>query len=181
MRMFAKTLGLMVILLGSPASAAEQAVDAVGYGANRTQAIADALVQGLRQATGVSVESREVMQSISGRQSISEGDEATHTSSFEVARQGDLKLTTGGVVSRYDVHEVVQEADGSYRADITLHVVKYDKPGLPADSRRSLGLGLALCKSITSAHGSDLTLTDNKPQGCIFTFSLPAGEVNLHE
>ncbi|WP_312481222.1 hypothetical protein [Stutzerimonas nitrititolerans] len=140
MRMFRAALGLLLILLGSPASAAEQAVDAVGYGANRTQAIADALVQGLRQVTGVSVESREVMQSISGRHSISEGDQATHTSSFEVARQGDLKLTTGGVVSRYDVHDVAQETDGSYRADITLHVVKYDKPGLPADSRRTLAV-----------------------------------------
>ena len=50
-----------------------------------------------------------------------------------------------------------------------------------ADSRRSLGLGLALCKSITSAHGSDLFLTDNQPHGCIFTFSLAAGEVNINE
>ncbi|MGE4407995.1 hypothetical protein [Pseudomonas sp.] len=140
MRIIARTLGLALMLLGPAVQAAEQAVDAVGYGANRTLAIADALVQGLRQVTGVSVESREVMQSISGRQSVSEGDEATHSSSFEVARQGDLRLTSGGVVSRYDVHDVAQENDGSYRADITLHVVKYDKPGLPADSRRSLAV-----------------------------------------
>jgi len=140
MRAIVKTLGLVLMLLTPLAQAAEQAVDAVGYGANRTLAIADALVQGLRQVTGVSVESREVMQSISGRQSVSEGDEASHTSSFEVARQGDLKLTSGGVVSRYDVHDVAQEPDGSYRADITLHVLKYDKPGLPADSRRSLAV-----------------------------------------
>jgi curli biogenesis system outer membrane secretion channel CsgG len=140
MRAIVKTLGLVLMLLTPLAQAAEQAVDALGYGANRTLAIADALVQGLRQVTGVSVESREVMQSISGRQSVSEGDEASHTSSFEVARQGDLKLTSGGVVSRYDVHDVAQEPDGSYRADITLHVLKYDKPGLPADSRRSLAV-----------------------------------------
>jgi curli biogenesis system outer membrane secretion channel CsgG len=140
MRAIVKTLGLVLMLLTPLAQAAEQAVDAVGYGANRTLAIADALVQGLRQVTGVSVESREVMQSISGRQSVSEGDGASHTSSFEVARQGDLKLTSGGVVSRYDVHDVAQEPDGSYRADITLHVLKYDKPGLPADSRRSLAV-----------------------------------------
>ena len=50
-----------------------------------------------------------------------------------------------------------------------------------ADSRRSLGLGLSLCKSITAVHGSDLVLTDNQPHGCIFTFSLTAGEVNIDE
>ena len=50
-----------------------------------------------------------------------------------------------------------------------------------ADSRRSLGLGLALCKSIISAHGGELTLTDNQPQGCSFTFTLPLGEVKIDE
>ena len=61
------------------AFAAEQVVDATGYGVNRNLAIADALVQGLRQATGVSIESREVMQSVAGRVSTSDanGDEST--------------------------------------------------------------------------------------------------------
>ena len=49
------------------------------------------------------------------------------------------------------------------------------------DSRRSLGLGLPLCKSIISVHGGELTLRDNPPHGCIFTFTLPLGEVNIYE
>ena len=49
------------------------------------------------------------------------------------------------------------------------------------DSRRSLGLGLFLCRSIINAHGGELTLLDNTPHGCIFTFTLPAGEVNINE
>ncbi|MGN0707793.1 MAG: DUF4118 domain-containing protein [Faecalibacterium sp.] len=50
-----------------------------------------------------------------------------------------------------------------------------------ADSRRSLGLGLALCKAIITAHGGTLTLADNQPHGCIFTFTLPQSEVSIHE
>ena len=50
-----------------------------------------------------------------------------------------------------------------------------------ADSRRSLGLGLSLCKSIITAHGGEIELSDNKPHGAVFTFSLPIEEVNLHE
>ena len=46
-----------------------------------------------------------------------------------------------------------------------------------ADSRRSIGLGLPLCRSIVNAHGGEITLTDNLPHGAVFTFSLPAGEV----
>lgn len=50
-----------------------------------------------------------------------------------------------------------------------------------ADSRRSLGLGLALCKSIISAHGGEITLTDNEPHGCIFTFTIPSEEMKKNE
>lgn len=50
-----------------------------------------------------------------------------------------------------------------------------------ADSRRSLGLGLSLCKSIVNAHGGEITVADRKPQGTVFSFTLPAGEVTLHE
>lgn len=50
-----------------------------------------------------------------------------------------------------------------------------------ADSRRSMGLGLALCKSIVNAHGGEITVTDRLPHGSVFTFSVPAGEVELHE
>lgn len=50
-----------------------------------------------------------------------------------------------------------------------------------ADSRRSLGLGLALCKSIIGAHGGTITVSDNQPHGAVFQFTLPTEEVNLHE
>lgn len=50
-----------------------------------------------------------------------------------------------------------------------------------ADSRRSLGLGLSLCKSIVNAHGGEISVQDNVPHGAVFTFTLPAGEVEIHE
>ena len=49
------------------------------------------------------------------------------------------------------------------------------------DSRRSLGLGLSLCKSIVTAHGGTIFVSDNLPNGTVFTFTLPAGEVEIHE
>lgn len=48
-----------------------------------------------------------------------------------------------------------------------------------ADGRRGMGLGLALCKSIITAHGGDLTIHDNMPHGTIFRFTLKAEEVHL--
>ena len=50
-----------------------------------------------------------------------------------------------------------------------------------ADSRRSFGIGLTLCKAIVELHGGTLTLADNVPHGCVFTFTLPLSEVTLNE
>ena len=49
------------------------------------------------------------------------------------------------------------------------------------DSRRSLGLGLTLCQTIIHAHYGEMTLKDNSPHGCIFSFTVPLSEVNLNE
>ena len=49
------------------------------------------------------------------------------------------------------------------------------------DSRRSLGLGLALCRAIVYAHHGEMTLKDNVPHGCVFSFTVPLSEVNLNE
>ena len=50
-----------------------------------------------------------------------------------------------------------------------------------ADCRRSLGLGLSLCKAIVSAHGGKISVFDNRPTGTVITFTIPSGEVEVHE
>ena len=50
-----------------------------------------------------------------------------------------------------------------------------------ADSHRSLGLGLSLCKSIIKVQGGAISVKDNDPNGTIFTFTLPKKEVAIHE
>ena len=67
--------------------------------------------------------------------------------------------------------------------DVKPHIFDrfYSGANTVADSRRSLGLGLSLCKSIVTVHGGTITFKDNKPQGTIFTFTLPAQEAHLNE
>ena len=50
---------------------------------------------------------------------------------------------------------------------------------ISTDSRRGLGLGLSLCKSIIEAHGGTILVSDNKPHGALFSFTLPLEEVQI--
>ena len=49
------------------------------------------------------------------------------------------------------------------------------------DSKKSMGLGLSLCKSIVEAHGGVISVKDNQPTGAIFTFSLPATKITINK
>ncbi len=50
-----------------------------------------------------------------------------------------------------------------------------------SDSRRSLGLGLYLCKAIIEAHGGAIRLEDNVPHGAKFVFELAKKEIKINE
>lgn len=57
----------------------------------------------------------------------------------------------------------------------------YTGEGPVADSRRSLGLGLALCKSIVTVHGGTIRAADRPGGGAQFEFTVPVGEVKVRE
>lgn len=46
-----------------------------------------------------------------------------------------------------------------------------------SDSRKSLGLGLSLVRTIVEAHGGTATVEDNVPKGTVFSFTVPSVEV----
>lgn len=54
----------------------------------------------------------------------------------------------------------------------------YTANNASGDSRRGLGLGLSLCKSIVNAHGGEIFVRDNQPHGTVFGFSLPWEEID---
>ena len=49
------------------------------------------------------------------------------------------------------------------------------------DSQRGLGLGLALCKAIVEAHGGIIKVSNCKPHGALFQFTLPAVILDLKD
>lgn len=80
------------------------------------------------------------------------------------------------------VVEVADDGPGiSAEAKAKVFEMFYTADNVRGDGRRGLGLGLALCKSIIHAHGGNIELRDHAPQGTVFSFTLQAEEVNVHE
>lgn len=90
---------------------------------------------------------------------------------IETRREGDKAVLT------------VSDNGGGIPDDIKPRIFDmfYTGSSRLADSRRSLGMGLSLCKSIVNAHGGEISVEDNLPHGCVFRIILPTGEVELHE
>ncbi|MEG2174857.1 MAG: DUF4118 domain-containing protein, partial [Oscillospiraceae bacterium] len=87
-----------------------------------------------------------------------------------------LRMGTLVCIEISDCGNGVSDADQSHLFDMF-----YTGENRTGDSRRGLGLGLFLCKSIITAHGGTIAVRDNKPHGAILSFTLPAQEVELHE
>lgn len=66
-------------------------------------------------------------------------------------------------------------------AKVHLFDMFYTAENGKADSRRGLGLGLSLCKSIVTAHDGTISVSDNKPHGAVFSFTLPVAEVDIDQ
>lgn len=60
------------------------------------------------------------------------------------------------------------------RGDVKDHIFEMFYTG-DQEIYKSVGIGLALCKSIVKAHGGAIVLQDNVPHGSIFKFTIPKG------
>lgn len=75
---------------------------------------------------------------------------------------------------RYASFEVRDDGPGIDEKDIP-HLFErfFTKGETHADSRRGIGLGLSISKSIVTAHGGTITAFNAYPNGAVFSFTLP--------
>lgn len=96
-------------------------------------------------------------------------------------RGSEIRVTTY-VKNKQIVTEIADDGPGiPDEAKPRIFDMFYTANAKIVDSRRSMGLGLALCKSIIVAHGGDITVASNSPCGTVFRFTMPVEEVKLHE
>lgn len=97
-----------------------------------------------------------------------------------------IKYTEEGTEIRIDVFtkgtkvivEVIDNGVGISKQDQEcIFDMFFTVSGNKGDSRRGLGLGLALCKSIINAHGGEIYVRNNYPHGTVIGFTLLKVEV----
>ncbi len=98
-----------------------------------------------------------------------------------------LNLATNAFETGSDV-SVVIEVSGPQAGCACIRVAD-DGPGVPAELRerifepffttrqRGTGLGLAVVKSVVTAHGGDVTLDANQPRGAAFQIRIPVADI----
>ncbi len=90
-----------------------------------------------------------------------------HTPAGTTVRIADRLEGDHVVISVSDDGPGIKDEDKPYIFDLF-----YTGKQKEADSSRSLGLGLNLCRSIIEAHGETIEAADNQPHGSVFTFRL---------
>lgn len=76
--------------------------------------------------------------------------------------------------------EVQDDGNGVQHPD-QLFEMFYTENNHSGDTRRGMGLGLSLCKSIVQAHKGKIWVENVKPHGACFKFELDLVEVNVYE
>ena len=96
----------------------------------------------------------------------------THTQAGSTIRVSTRSRGTEAIVRVEDDGPGIKDSDKA-------HVFEsfYTIGRTLADSKRSVGLGLSLCKSIVEAHGGSIVVRDAVPHGCAFEFALPRYEL----
>jgi two-component system sensor histidine kinase KdpD len=96
-------------------------------------------------------------------------------------QKGSHITVSSAIVVKEAVVEIADDGPG-IPAEAQAHIFDmFYTNNKGADSRRGLGLGLALCKSIMEVHHGSVTVEDNHPRGTIFRLRMPIEEVSIHE
>ena len=127
------TLTLLIATSLLHANTKSVQVDATGYGASQEEAIRAALTSAVSQVNGVSLSSQEVTASSSISASATDKTGLTESAEIELKSRVAASTQTKGQVKSYGILDLARNEDGSYKAELSVEVYRYD---IPASSNR---------------------------------------------
>jgi len=134
---------ILFLLLSSPLSAAvlTTTITVNGYGSSYSEAIQNALIEGLKQTKGVSIESQKVFaKSIKEQAIVSSDGNASHKVAIEKGSQYAVREATKGIIHNYQILNSDREDDEQWNVQVEIQMQQYQTPGISPHRLRKIAV-----------------------------------------
>jgi len=115
-------------------------LEVTGTGISRSKAIQNGLIEALKQAKGVKIDSRKSYIKLIQDISRSKDGENEHDVGIDKLSHSRVKELTKGTINEYRIINATKNADGGWEVTLAVKMLRYKTPGISPHSRRKLAV-----------------------------------------
>lgn len=133
-------LALCFILFGLSVQAEIVSREAHGTGVTRQEAVTNALIEALKQTSGVVIDAEQAQTTIQKELHVHADEAESSSGTYSQRREGKINYQTAGVIQQYEIVSVEQDANDLFEAIVRVKTEVYRTPGFSPKNRRSLAV-----------------------------------------
>jgi curli biogenesis system outer membrane secretion channel CsgG len=111
-----------------------------GFGSTMSTAVQNGLIEALKQAKGVNIDSRKEFTKNIRKTSISTDHSNSHTVKVNTHSQRIVKEATQGLIQEYRITDSHEIELGQWEVDLAVKMIRYKTPGISPHSRRKIAV-----------------------------------------
>lgn len=153
---------LMCVLLFASVLFADERITILevdGFGISQNEAVQNGLIQALKQAKGVTIDSQKTFIKMLHQKSSSTDGRNTRQVNVEALNEGAVREATQGLISEYRILESQKIGPGEWEVKLAVKMQRYQTPGISPDGRRKIAIIPFRMKQNPSAHMSSLEVS----------------------
>jgi len=111
-----------------------------GFGVSHNEAIQNGLIQALKQAKGVTIESQKTFAKSLREKSTSKDGKNSHQVDIHTLTEGVVREATQGLINGYKVVDSQKIGAGEWKVTLAVKMLRYKTPGISPNSRRKIAI-----------------------------------------
>lgn len=133
-------LGLFILPLPGFAAGQSTILEVEGFGLTRSQAVQNGLIEAVKQAKGVSIDSQKAFARMIREKSVSKNGNNTHKIQVSKENQSLVMEATQGLIHGYQILDSTKTQEGDWRVALEVTLLRYKTPGISPQSRRKIAI-----------------------------------------
>jgi TolB-like protein len=117
-----------------------QILEIDGFGISRNEAIQNGLIEALKQAKGISIDSQKAFAKSIQQTSTSEDGLSTQQVEINSLSESLVKEATQGLINEYRIIDAIQQDTGGWNVKLEIKMLRYITPGISPHSRRKIAV-----------------------------------------